>query len=168
MTSKILIFLLLLTTSSVYAQSRESALKDAKITAQATLEKDFKTVLDYTHPNILEVSGGVDVMLPQIEAMFVKMEEDGFKFIKAEVLSVSDVVREQGEYRCYVANLNVMEMNGQTFKSNSYLFGFFPEGSDHWVFVEAEKMKNPITVQTFFPDFKTSIDIPKDSIEVID
>lgn len=84
--------LLIVNFSALFAQSKESAFKDAIITAQTTLKKDFKTVLEYTHPNILKVTGGADVMLPQIEAMFTRMEEDGFKFAKAEVLSVSEIV----------------------------------------------------------------------------
>lgn len=167
MRSKIIVLLLFITVSSVFGQTKESAIKDAKTIAEATLKKDFNTVLNYTHPNILEATGGIDVMLPQIEEMFSKMEAEGFKFVKAEVLSVSDIIEEQGESRCYVQNLNIMEISGQTYKSNSYLLGFYLKGAKHWVFVEAEKMKSPQTVEAFFPDFKTNLDIPDDSIEVV-
>lgn len=153
----------------VNAQTKESALADAKITAQATLKGDFKTVLDYTHPNVLKASGGIDVLLPQVEKMMEEMKTNqGFVFKKAEVSEVSKIVEEQGEYRCFVKNLNVMEISGQTYKSTSYLMGFYLDDGDHWVFVEAEKMKNPLQVQAFFPNFKTDLDIPKDTVEILE
>ena len=162
-----LILLFVFTSFGLFSQTKESALKDANVTAQATLKEDFKTVLEYTHPNVLEVSGGMDALLPQIEKMFAEMKTQGIKFIKSEVLSVSDIVQEQGEFRCLVKNLNIMEVGGRTLKSSSYLMGFFPEDAEHWVFVEAEKMKNPQVVQALFPDFKTSMDIPEDSVEIV-
>lgn len=151
------------------AQTKESALADAKITAQATLKGDFKTVLDYTHPNVIEASGGIDALLPQVQNMMEEMKTNqGFVFKKADVLEVSEIVQEQGEHRCFIKNLNVMEISGQTYQSTSYLMGFYIDNLDHWVFVEAEKMKNPQMVQTFFPDFKTSLNIPQDDLKVLD
>lgn len=164
----IILFLLFLSSTLGIAQTKESALVDANITAKATLKEDFKTVLTYSHPNILKASGGMEVMIPQIEGMFTEMKKEGFKFVSAEVESVSDVIQEQGELRCFVKNINVMEISGKTMKSTSYLLGFFLDGADHWVFVEAEKMKNPQTIQTFFPNFKTNLDIPPDDIEILE
>ena len=146
---------------------RKQALKDASTTAKATLNSDFKTVLKYTHPNIIESSGGVDVLLPQIESMFKKMKKDGFLFKKAEVDYVSDIVKEQGEYRCYIRNLNEMTIEASTIKSTSYLLGFYLEDKKHWVFIEADKMASKQHKDLFFPDFKTSMDIPKDTVEYI-
>lgn len=151
------------------AQTKESALADAKITARATLQGDFKTVLDYTHPNVLEASGGIDALLPQIEKLMEDMKTNqGFVFKKADVLEVSEIVQEQGEYRCFVKNLNVMEISGQTYKSTSYLMGFYVPNAEHWVFIEAEKMKNAQARELFFPDFESDLDIPEDSLEIIE
>jgi hypothetical protein len=143
---------------------KQVALKDAKTTAQATLNQDFETVLKYTHPKILELSGGIEKLLPKIKSMFLKMKNDGFAFTKADADFVSDVVKEQGEFRCYVRNNNVMKYNEMTIKSTSYLLGFYLEKEKHWVFVEASKMKSKQHKELFFPDFETSLNIPDDVV----
>lgn len=170
---KKLVFLFLLIPLLSYGQQQDNeslkkqALLDAKLTAKATLENDLKTVLKYTHPKIIEVSGGIDVLLPLLEETFKKMKEEGVIFKKADIDFVSDIVREQDEYRCYVRNHNEMVINDTTIKSTSYLLGFYLEEKKHWVFIEADKMSSKQHKDLFFPDFKTSMDIPKDTVEVV-
>lgn len=169
---RLLLFILLPLLSYGQEQNVEAlkklAERDAKVAAKATLSSDFKTVLEYTHPNIIEASGGIDVLLPQIESMFEKMKENGFLFKKIEVDFVSDIIKEQGEYRCYIRNINVMVVEDRTIKSTSYLLGFYLEDKKNWVFLEADKMEVKQQRDLFFPGFKTSLDIPKDTVEVID
>lgn len=150
-----------------FSQNKEDALRDAKITANATLKGDFKTVLAYTHPAIIEFSGGMDVLLPQVEKMMADMKSQGLEFKKAEVDFVSDIVEEQNEHRCYIKNINIMAFNGQTIKSTSYLMGFFLKDSKHWVFTEAEKIKTAALQQQIFPDFKTALEVPDDQVEIM-
>ncbi len=170
---KKLVFFFLLIPMLHYGQQQDQeslkkqALIDAKLTAKATLENDLKTVLKYTHPNVIEASGGIDVLLPLLEDTFKKMKEEGFIFKKADIDFVSDIVREQDEYRCYVRNHNEMVVNGTTIKATSYLLGFYLEDKKHWVFVEADKMTSKQHKDLFFPDFKTSMNIPEDIIEVV-
>ena len=162
-------FLLLIFASSIiYSQSIDvlevSALRDAKIAAKATLELDFKTVLKYTHPEIISKTGGEDFLINSMVELFDQMKEQGFKFEKAEVLNVSNITKEDGEYRCLVLNDNHMVISGTRIKSKSYLFGFYDTKIDRWYFLEAEKLKNPEVMKQLLPDFKTSIIIPPDEV----
>tara|TARA_R110001632_G_scaffold205724_3_gene329559 strand:+ start:262 stop:783 length:522 start_codon:yes stop_codon:yes gene_type:complete len=147
---------------------KKQALSDAEKTANAMMTLDFQTILDYTHPVVLEKMGGAQTFLPQLEDAYKKMEAEGLKFLKAEVIGVSDIIHEQGEYRCYVENTNIMKVQEMTFKSQSYLLGFYLEDKKHWVFIEADKIKSERHKSLFFPDFETSLDIPKDVLERID
>ncbi|MCH9661497.1 MAG: hypothetical protein K0U54_11360 [Bacteroidetes bacterium] len=167
------LFLLIgFTTCNLIAQSlgelQVKALKDAKTTAQAMVDGDFAKILDYTHPAIIEKMGGKDVFLPQVEAALKMAKEQGVSFISSTADYASDVVKEQGEYRCYVQNTNIMTLGETKIKSTSYLLGFYLEDQEQWVFIEAEKTKNKPTMEMFLPGFETSLNIPADVMEQLE
>ncbi len=123
---------------------------------------DFETVLKYTHPTIIENSGGKEVLLETITKAFKGLEAQGFVFEKAEVVDVSNIIKENREYHCLVQNSNQMKVTGTRIKSKSYLFGFYDAKKQQWYFLEAEQLKNKALIDKFFTEFKTSINIPED------
>lgn len=159
-------------TSTMYAQDmaamKKSAMRDAQAACEATLAEDFKTLLTYTHPNILNAAGGADIMEEYLKTTFDQMKANGFSYEIAETKAVSDVVKEQGEYRCYVENYNVMKMNDKRITSTSYMLGFYNETTKRWTFVEAKEMKPTGSIIAYFPDFKTSLKIPENTMEMKD
>ncbi|PTX60490.1 hypothetical protein C8N46_106134 [Kordia periserrulae] len=167
---KITLLLFIFCATQVFSQSlttlKGSAMRDAMAACKATLEQDFETLLTYTHPNILKAAGGADVMVEFLKSTFDQMKAEGFKFEIAQTKSVSDVVKEQGEYRCYVENYNVMKMKDMRIFSTSYMIGFYNETTKKWTFVEAKEMKNTGSVATYFPNFKTEMNIPENTMEM--
>ncbi|WP_046755277.1 hypothetical protein [Kordia jejudonensis] len=159
-------------TSTMYAQDmdamKKSAMRDAQAACDATLKEDFKTLLTYTHPNILKAAGGAEVMEEYLISTFNQMKAGGFAYQVAETKAVSDIVKEQGEYRCYVENYNVMTMNDKRIISTSYMLGFYNETTKKWSFVEAKEMKPNGTIISYFPDFKTSLKIPENVMKTED
>lgn len=159
-------------TSTMYAQNmnamKKSAMRDAQAACEATLKEDFKTLLTYTHPNILNAAGGADIMEEYLKTTFNQMKANGFSYEIAETKAVSDVVKEQGEYRCYVENYNVMKMNDKRITATSYMLGFYNETTKKWSFVEAKEMKATGSIIAYFPDFKTSLEIPENTMEMKD
>lgn len=169
---KITFLLFIFCATQVFSQNmstlKASALRDANAACKATLDQDFKSLLTYTHPNILKAAGGAEVMEEFLKSTFAEMNAGGFKFEVAETKSVSDIVKEQGEYRCYVENYNVMRMKDKRIISTSYMIGFYNETTKKWTFVEAKEMKNTGSVAMYFPDFKTSMKIPENTMEMKD
>jgi len=151
--------------SLLFSQTKEDALRDAKIASTSTLKGDFDTLIKHTHPNVIEVMGGKNKALEAIESTFSSMAEEGLGFEKADVLGVSEIVREQGEYRCYIEGYNQMKMPGMRIKSKSYLLGFYNEDNKIWCFIEASKIKDKTLMNRIFPNFQTKLKIPEDSME---
>lgn len=168
MNSKInfLLTLLLISSSVLFSQTKEQALKDAKITSVATLNMDFGTVLKYTYPPILDLMGGKENAEKTIEEVFNTMKTQGLVFEKAEVISVSEVIFEQNQYRCVVEGFNQIKMINQRISSKSYLLGIYNTKDKFWWFLEAKQLKNKAMVDQILPDFKTSLDIPEDDMKV--
>lgn len=169
---KITLLLFLLCTIQVFSQDmnalKKSALRDSNAACKATLNEDFKTLITFTHPNLIKAAGGAEVMEEFLKSTFDQMKAGGFKYEIAETKSVSDIVKEQGEYRCYVENYNVMKMDNKRITATSYMIGFYDEKTKKWTFVEAKEMKSSGTVIAYFPDFKTNMKIPENTMAVED
>lgn len=166
MKNKIFTLLFVFSCICSFSQTKEDALRDAKKAAKATLESDFNTVLDHTFPVIVDVMGGKENAIKLIKSAFDTMKKDGFVLEKAEVISVSDIVKEDGKYRCYVKGINQMKVNDNRIINTSYLFGEYDEKNKKWFFLEAEKMKNSALMERLFPGFKTSLKIPNDETKM--
>ncbi len=151
---------------SGFSQSKESALKDAKITSKATLEMDFETVLKHTLPKVVDLMGGKEAALTLLTSTFDGMKTQGFVFEKADILNVTDIVEEQGQKRCMVEGYNQMKMANQRIKSKSYLLGIYNTSEAYWWFIEAKQLKNKALLDEVIPNFETSLDIPDDDVNV--
>ena len=145
------------------SQTKDEALIDAKKTAKATLNSDFRTVLDYTFPPVLKLMGGKEKALEIIAKAMSNMKSSGFVFESADVISVSEIVEEQNQHRCIIKNINVMTFNGQKITSESYLFGIYNEEQSRWNFIEAKQLANP-AINQVLPDFKTELVIPQGKV----
>ncbi|MGB0879095.1 MAG: hypothetical protein ACPGTO_00855 [Polaribacter sp.] len=145
---------------SIVSQTKEEAIRDAKKTAKATLASDFKTVLDFTYPPVVNLMGGKEKALATIISSMEEMEKSGFKFEKADVISASDIVKEQNQYRCFIKNNYVMLLNGQKITSEAYLLGIYNDADKVWNFIEAKQLGNP-AISKVLPNFKTALIIPQ-------
>ena len=160
------LLVLIATSSTVFSQTKTDALKDAKTTSKATLAMDFETVLKHTLPSVLEMMGGKDAALKVIKTTFEGMKDQGFVFEKADIIGVSEVVKEQGQYRCVVEGYNQMVMSGQRISSKSYLLGIYNDVDNYWWFVEAKQLKNEALTEKVLPNFETKLDIPEDDMKI--
>ncbi|RED48978.1 hypothetical protein [Seonamhaeicola aphaedonensis] len=123
------VIILLVFSGITFAQTSEelkaSALRDAKITSEATLKFDFETVFKHTYPPIIEIMVGYETGMEFIKSTFDKMKSEGFEFENADIISVSDIVFEQDEYRCYIEGFNQMKINNMLIKAKSYMLGIY-------------------------------------------
>jgi len=148
----------------LFCQTKESALRDAKTISEATLKMDFKTVLKHTYPSIVELMGGNEKAVELLVTTFDSMKEQGFVFEKADVINVSEIVKEQDQYRCVIEGFNQMKFNGMRMKSKSFLLGIYNEDKAYWYFLEAKQLKNTALVEQILPNFKTELNIPDDEM----
>ncbi|MFK7832158.1 MAG: hypothetical protein AB8B52_02670 [Winogradskyella sp.] len=161
---KILVLVLIVTSFNVFAQNKTDALRDAKATSKATLDMDFDTLLKHTLPSVIDMMGGKDAALTLLKTTLEGMKLQGFVFEKADIKGVSEIVKEQGQFRCIVEGFNQMKMSEQRISSKSYLLGIYNETEKFWWFVETKQLKNETLVNKILPDFETALDIPEDEV----
>lgn len=144
------------------------AIAQARITSDATVAKDYKTVLNYTLPAVLELMGGKDAALQSINSAMAGMEENGFKVVKSEVVKMVGFAFEQDQYRCVIENNILVRMNQESsVESTSYIIGMYDQGAGQWHFIEAGEFKNKALMEQVLPGFETQLNIPDDIRKVI-
>ncbi|MEW7280486.1 hypothetical protein ABW636_18010 [Aquimarina sp. 2201CG1-2-11] len=163
MKTYVLIFLLI--TGNVFSQKidtlKKEALRDAKATTQASLDKDPNVLVKYTHPKIIK-KFGKDQMVDTMKDIFRTMTAQKIKIVSSEVNEVTEIKKENKEYRCLIKTTVQMDFNGRQITIKSSLFGFYDKKKSQWYFVESNKLLNDPETQALFPKFKTEIQIPED------
>jgi len=151
------------------AELKAEALTSAKATSEAVLVLDYETIIKYTHPNIIQATGGKDQMISLLETAMNNAKNIGVVIEKSDIGNLVAFEQEQGQYRCLIENNLVITLQTQKkrIRNKSFLFGFYDAEIKQWYFVEANKL-NSTSVVTYFPDFKTSISIPADEQTVED
>ena len=140
---------------------KTSALRDAKATSHATLKGDWKTVIHHTHPNVVAVMGGPEAAAELVGSMMTEMS-DIMSIEQSKIGEVSEIVYEQGQYRCFVENYLTVKAGGLITKKLSYLFGVYDTEKGIWHFLEAEQLKDGLTRELVLSDFKTALKVPAD------
>ncbi|MEW7289568.1 hypothetical protein [Aquimarina sp. 2304DJ70-9] len=159
------LLLLLFISGSVFSQNidtlKEFALRDAKATSQASIDRNLSTILKYTHPSIFKEYGEKELM-DTMDEIFRTMDAQNIKIISSEVDEVTDIKKESKEYRCLVKNTIKMSFSGRPVTLKSSLFGFYDKRKEQWYFVESNKLLDDPQTKQIFPKFDTEIEIPLD------
>jgi hypothetical protein len=164
---KTLLFLVLIATCTVgFSQTKTDAFNDAQTTAKAAKDLNSETVIKHTLPSVIDMMGGKDAALKVFKATFDNLKTQSFIHEKAEINSVTEIVKEQDQFRCVVEVYNQMTMSGQRISSKSYLLGIYNETDKYWWFVETKQLKNEALVNQVLPGFETKIVIPEDEMNV--
>ncbi|WP_025744059.1 hypothetical protein [Aquimarina pacifica] len=162
---KILFIILLIISGNIYSQNiktlEKSALRDAKATTTASLAKDPNTLLKYTHPKIFK-KYGKSQLLETMEDIFRTMEAQKIKITSSKIDEITEIKKEDKEYRCLVKNTINMDFNGRPVTLKSSLFGFYDKQKSQWYFVESNKLLDDPETKKVFPNFRTDIEIPLD------
>ncbi|TPN87839.1 hypothetical protein [Aquimarina algicola] len=163
MRNYLIIFLFI--TGSIFSQNidalKKQALKDARATSQASIDRNLSNILKYTHPKIIKKYGEEELM-SAMDEIFRTMDAQNITIKNSVVEEVTDIKKENKEYRCLVKNTVNMDFNGRTIIIKSSLFGFYDKKKKQWHFVESNKLLDDPETKDIFKDFKTDIEIPID------
>lgn len=159
------LFIFLLVSGSIFSQNidtlKEFALRDAKATSQASINRNLSTILKYTHPEVYKAYGEKQLM-DTMNEIFRTMDAQKIKIISSDIDEVTEIKKENREYRCLVKNTVRMDFNGRYITLKSSLFGFYNKKKSQWYFVESNKLLDDPQTKELFPNFRTDIEIPTD------
>jgi hypothetical protein len=146
------------------AQTKNQALRDANIAANAFVKGNVDDLLKHTLPSVVSLMGGEESAKNNLERTLSSMEKQGFKVLKSEIISVSDIIQEQNQHRCVVENHIEMITDSQRLFSKSYLLGIYNQKDGFWWFIEAKELQTPQIANQIIPGFKTDLNIPDNDV----
>ena len=157
-----LTFFFLFSSNYLLGQSEvvDSVRNQAELVSKVLMNGDYESLVKYTHPIVIEKSGGKEIIVEAIKTTMEGMKNEGFVISSVEILDSIIVSKYEDQYHSLVPKLMKFEVDNSTIISKSYLFGFSDMEGKNWTFVEAESLASE-EGSIFFPDFKTNINIPQ-------
>ena len=102
----------------------------------AIKKEEYAKVVDLTYPKVVELMGGREKMLAQLEAGMKQLKEKGFSFKSVEVGEPGDLLIEGKNTFAIVPTTTEMAAPGGKIVLESYLLGISADGGKAWTFVD--------------------------------
>lgn len=126
--------------------------KDVESMVRALYSGDVATVIDYTHPVILEGLGGRERALAMIDESMSPMLKKGLRIESFTFPRPPEFVEADGGVFAIVPTLLVLDLGGQRVESLNYQLGVLDGDGEKWRYAEGSRIK-PDNVRSLFPSF---------------
>jgi len=158
--TRLISFILISVCSVGYSQIDTKTIKDqAKVTAEATINSDFETLLKFTHPTVIKMIGGKDKMLHILKTGKEEMDKEGIKFLKVDIGKPSKTYQAGNEIHCLVPQTIFMKVQGGKLKTEAHLLAISQDNGSNWFFIDTAQL-NMTNVRTVLPNFNMALKIP--------
>ena len=87
----------------------------------AVVSKDYQQVVALTHSDIVEMGGGEDYLMKDLKTQTLNLENQGLKYVSAEVGSHPEFLESEGELQCVVPVKYFLDMNSKKVEAWSNL-----------------------------------------------
>jgi hypothetical protein len=136
-----------------------SARAQAKRCADAMIARDYSTVVELTHPKVVEMVGGQTKMIRLLGDGNRQMNGDGMSFESATVSAPT--AKAVGKSRTYVIVPQQIILKTPTgrIQQDSFLLGTTTDDGQTWKFVDGSGL-NSETANKVFDDFPAELQLP--------
>jgi hypothetical protein len=132
---------------------------DARKMVIAVYQADIDTVIDYTHPKIIDMMGGMSQARSTLETAFSQFRSLNMKLESLSFPDAPTFLRTDVNDFVIVPTLSTIVANGQRVESLNYQFGNRKKGTTDWKYIEGSRI-NKENVRSFFPDFPADYEFP--------
>jgi len=134
----------------------------ANITANAIVGQDYKTLMKFTYPAIIEAGGGKEKMIGTLKKGMDQMKAQGFVFKSLTIAEVTQSKKQGKEIFAIVPDALVMNAMGGTITARSALIAISEDEGKHWYFVDTAPMQKE-TIRQVIPNLPKDLVIPEKS-----
>lgn len=105
----------------------------------AVVSKDYQQVISLTHGDIIDMGGGEEFMMQDLKTQNVNLENQGLKYVSAEVGSHPEFIKAEGEMQCVVPIKYFLDLNSKKVEAWSNLLAVSQDEGLTWKFVNLDK-----------------------------
>lgn len=163
------IILLLLTASftTVSAQQKTQIKQQAQLMANATIKGDYKTLVKYTHPKIVNMMGGKEKMIAVVNKGVSQMQTNGITFKQALIGEPGNILNTGTGLYAVIPQKLIMNANGRTMTTTSSLLASSTDKGKTWYFTDAGNISDE-QLKQLFPGVLGKLTIPKRTMPVVE
>ncbi|WP_215222869.1 hypothetical protein [Echinicola shivajiensis] len=144
------------------AQTPTGIQEAAEDYAQANLNEDFETLVNYTYPVILEKSGGKQGMINSLELASDLLKIRNMKVESFEIGEAQKYTHCSGETHALVPVTTKIKVPGGEIINHITLIAVSKASSDQWYFIEASSLE-PNTIHNYLPTWDYTLGLKFDS-----
>jgi len=126
----------------------------------AFISKDFKSMAQMTHPNIVTLSGGIDWVQKDLEMDREAMDNLGFNYISGAVGSPGEVYTSGEELLCFVPQILTLEIDSKKYQAEIALLASSITKGESWTFVTLDRY-DAKGIKDFIPSYRDDMAWPE-------
>jgi hypothetical protein len=163
----ILVSVLVAGAAAIAGPEADNAKKQAQRCADATIKKDYDTLISLTHSNIIKAAGGKEAMRKALEAGMKLVAEQGIVFEKTEIKSAAEPKKVGKALVSLVGQEVTLRTPDGKQRHESTLVAYSYDDGKNWVFADTAEM-DEAAFYKYFPELKGVIALPpkKESVAV--
>jgi len=128
--------------------------------ANSAVTGDYKTLLKYTHPKVIQAMGGTSKAYQIIANGMDKLKASGAEFEKASVGDHQQLIVGKTNIQCLITQNLSMKIQGNNIQTVTYLFCITYNGGKDWYFTDVGR-GNDVQVRRLLPEMNPKIVVPK-------
>ena len=125
----------------------------------AFVEQDFEKMFFLTHPNIVSMGGGKKYVLEDIKRERTSLAKMNFDFTEGSVGEPGEIIEAEGELQVIIPINFKVEIENETYNSDSYLLGASSDDGETWRFVNLDQYDRE-SLKMFIPNLSDDIKLP--------
>jgi hypothetical protein len=153
------LFLFLLLPFTTHAQDTVTIKRQATIIVHATCKGDYKTVIDYTYPALVQQSGGRAAMQKLITEQIKQLKDQGIISFDGSIGSPGRFYKAGAEIHCLLPENIIIRTSAGRYLARSYLLGISNNNGKSWAFLDVGNMPKEVLYR-LLPDFNDDLKIP--------
>ncbi|EKB47875.1 hypothetical protein [Cecembia lonarensis] len=118
------------------AQIESSIVDAAHAYARAQINADVESILNFTHPGLIEQAGGRENMKKTLQLIHQNQQNKGIKLQDFRVKESIQHTRSNGEIHALVPVVTTSKVPGGQLISETNLIAVSESGADRWYFIE--------------------------------
>ncbi|RYU91230.1 hypothetical protein EWM62_04630 [Mucilaginibacter terrigena] len=154
-------FILLLFVLPLAAAAQDTALikKQAERFAKATFTGDYNTIIDYTYPKLVELSGGRVEMQKLIAERIANLKKQGVVGFDGSVELPGPIYKAGSQLHCLLPENIILKTRYGRYMSRSYLLAISEDKGKIWTFMDVGNIP-PKVLRKLLPDYNIELLIP--------
>ncbi|MBL4677504.1 MAG: hypothetical protein JKY70_15070 [Mucilaginibacter sp.] len=146
-------------TITAYAQDTTMVKRLVNKFAKATFNGDAKTVLDFSYPGLIKLSGGREAMEKMITERIAELKGRGVMKFEGWVNTPGPFYNAGDQLHVLFPETVVMKMINGRYISHSHLLGISEDKGKSWTFMDVGNMPENV-LKRLLPNFNPDLHIP--------